>query len=36
MDACQKIYFTTPAQAAGYIAGILGMAAGMLALIIIC
>jgi hypothetical protein len=36
MDACKKIYFRTPAQNAGAIAGILAAAAAMLATIAIC
>lgn len=35
MDACKPIKFYTPAQIAGYIAGIIGMYAGMLALFVI-
>ena len=36
MDACRKIHFTTPAQVAGSIAGILATAAAMLATMILC
>lgn len=36
MDACKKIWFYTPTQIAGQIAGIIAMAAALLAMIIIC
>lgn len=35
MDACKKIWFYTPAQTAGQIAGIIALFAGMLAMFII-
>jgi hypothetical protein len=36
MDACRKIYFTTPAQTAGQLAAILAIPALLLALAVLC
>lgn len=36
MDACKKIWFYTPAQYAGMIAGLIATAAGLLALFAMC
>lgn len=34
MDACKKVWFHTPAQIAGQIAGIIAMSAGILAALV--
>lgn len=36
MDACMKIWFYTPGQILGSVAGILAMGAALLALVIVC
>lgn len=36
MDACKKIWFYTPAQYAGMIAGLIATGAALLALVIVC
>ena len=36
MDACRKIWFYTPGQLAGQLAGILAMGAAMLAMLVMC
>jgi hypothetical protein len=36
MDACRKIWFYTPLQYVGMFLSIMGMGAGMMALLLIC
>ena len=36
MDHCKKIWFYTPAQEAGAVAGIVAIVAALLALVIVC